>query len=192
MPWEDYIADNERIISTFHHRKKKLTTVIGVTENRSFFYQKRKTMEVMVSSKWRLGLLNLRTWKPPPILYLITLILFIVGIVAGAIGSSTGIPYLWAILIIPLMLLIAIYLGTGGTLITYIGTNRIIRTRRNVEQLVEFVRLIHSLEPISKKYHKGASTPQLLSGGAGKACMAVLGFLVTIGIILGVVLPQVL
>lgn len=179
MPWEDFIADNEKIISTFHHRKKKLTTVIGVTENRSFFYQKRKTMEVMVSSKARLGLLNLRTWKPPPILYLITLIFLIVAIVAGAF-----LPYLFALLIIPLMLLVAIYLGTGGTLTTFIGTNRIIRTRRNVEQLVEFVRLIHSLDPISNKYHSGPSTPQLLGGKGGKACIPVIGFLVTIMILI--------
>ncbi|MHA1294586.1 MAG: hypothetical protein ACTSQJ_18245 [Promethearchaeota archaeon] len=126
--WEDFIEPyDEKIKATFYHKEKRLKTVIGMTENRSFLYKHKKTEKSFLSSKSPITTIEYYEKKLNPIFWIISIALLIAfGI--GIIG-----------------LIICYYFRKYAIVQTYIGNEYVmLRIRHSVEKIVEFIRIVHS------------------------------------------------
>lgn len=181
--WEDFIEPHdERLIAIFHHKKRRLTTVLGMTEKRSFVFQKRKmTQERFASSKLPISSMEYSIRKLAPwqlgLIGIFCLILLISGgsmVASYSYLSRTmgGVVILGGLVILAL----AIYFRQMATIIAYIGKERVVlRSRTGVNDIVGFIRIVHSYNDLHKKGYAGGLGPQLAM--AKKAGAVIIGLL---------------
>lgn len=181
--WEDFIEPHdERLIAIFHHKKRRLTTVLGMTEKRSFVFQKRKlTQERFASSKLPISSMEYNIRKLAPWKLALIGIFCMVLIISG---GSMAVSYYYlsqsmgSILILAgvLILALAIYFRQMATIIAYIGKERVVlRSRTGVNDIVGFIRIVHSYNDLHKEGFAGGLGPQLAM--AKKAGAIILGLL---------------
>lgn len=185
LEWDKYLAMDEKVETSFTHKKKKLYTVLGVTDKRAFLYQKRRTQEKFVSSKLNIVTIEYNYREIPPAVYAVLFLLVIMGIIATTMISYVGGPILGISL---LMLIIAVLLRRLGTISTYIGGTFVLLTsRKKMDEIIEFIRIVHSKQSI----HSSGITPggsQFNPKQFGKVLVRLVILLLFIGAIVAIVI----
>ncbi len=206
MGWEEYIESDEKIISTFNHKKIRwlwiTNTTIGVTEKRAFLYVNRKNTENYISTKKPIHTIDYRQRRIRLIGWILLGVLIAFGVYNGVLRlipheilnpeypNDSGEQYIMEnpsnmdiligllyILVPSGILLICILFRQRTVLSCYIGDTFVelsSRKEMNRIKVIEFIKILHSQDPISREISDSKAGSKLLTTKKGKGIIGII------------------
>ncbi|MHA1273475.1 MAG: hypothetical protein ACTSQP_14465 [Promethearchaeota archaeon] len=184
MGIEDYIDfSKEHVITVFEHSKKRLKTVIGMTNKRSFMWQSYKRYEKFVSSKLPITTINFEQKAISPIVWVIAGLFLIMGISFSIFSIYMAAPL---ILLAIFIIIIASIFGGRAQITTYIGGTMVYLTERGkFHGLPAFIKEIHQHLDMAKSGFTPSDSMFNINPKRRRAILIVVVFLIIIGIMVG-------
>ncbi|MHA1294587.1 MAG: hypothetical protein ACTSQJ_18250 [Promethearchaeota archaeon] len=181
--WEDFIEPyNEKIIAAFRLKKKNLTTVIGTTNSRSFLWQYFGRETRFISSSLEISIIEYYEKRIPIIAYIISIAIIIIGFALGLFGlilSFVGF----------IGLIVCIARNKFSIISTWIGGEHVsLRSRRKIEEIVEFIRLVHSQTGLGRRGITGPRQSKFAPEKLKKLAVGLVGVLIIILVLIPIII----